>query len=286
MNMEKCYAFAGVELSVWMPDDWNYDGQRILAPYEVQETKNPIRFRFSFFDTPEPPQGKLVTQNAVFCVYEEGDIAVRYLFDGGCTWERTYARILRRGTEYDVALKKERFIAGLTDKTLLNCLGAEHLVVQAGGVVFHSSFIRHQDAGILFTAPSGVGKSTQAELWEKLRGAVIVNGDRSAIRMADNAAFACGIPFAGSSPFCKNETLPLKAIVYLKQAPVTTIRRLRGAEAFRRVWEGCSINVWDRRDMTLASGTVLQVLNAVPVYELACTPDESAVLALEGVLKG
>jgi hypothetical protein len=28
----------------------------------------------------------------------------------------------------------------------------------------------------------------------------------------------------------------------------------------------------------------MQVLSVVPVFELACTPDESAILALEGVL--
>jgi hypothetical protein len=31
--------------------------------------------------------------------------------------------------------------------------------------------------------------------------------------------------------------------------------------------------------------TVTGVLSAVPVFELACTPDETAVTALEGVLR-
>ena len=137
---------------------------------------------------------------------------------------------------------------------------------------------------ILFTAPSETGKSTQADLWHRLRGAAIHNGDRSAVRWQDGRAYACGVPFAGSSQICENVTLPLAAIVYLRQAPETTIRRLRGAESFRCLWEGCSVNTWDRADVDRISETVLQVLTAVPVFELACTPDESAILALEGVL--
>ncbi|WP_370839368.1 hypothetical protein [Intestinibacter bartlettii] len=35
-----------------------------------------------------------------------------------------------------------------------------------------------KDKGILFSAPSGTGKSTQADLWEKYENAEIINGDR------------------------------------------------------------------------------------------------------------
>ena len=75
--------------------------------------------------------------------------------------------------------------------------------------------------------------------------------------------------------------VPLTAVVYLKQAPQTTIRRLRGAEAFRRVWEGVSVNVWDKNDVSMVMETVSRVIESVPVWHLACTPDESAVIALE-----
>jgi hypothetical protein len=113
----------------------------------------------------------------------------------------------------------------------------------------------------------------------------VINGDRSAVRLVDGEVCACGIPFAGSSNICKNITLPLGAIVYLKQAPRNQIRRLRGAEAFRKVWEGCSVNTWDKADVAAVSETVQQVVCAVPVYELACTADEQAVKILEEALR-
>ena len=79
--------------------------------------------------------------------------------------------------------------------------------------------------------------------------------------------------------------LPLEAIVYLGQAPVTTIRRMRGYEAFSRIWEGVSVNTWDKTDMELVSHVVQRIAQQVPVFHMPCTPDESAVDVLEQELK-
>jgi hypothetical protein len=94
-----------------------------------------------------------------------------------------------------------------------------------------------------------------------------------------------GIPFCGSSGVCENESFPLEAIVYLSQAPKTEILPLRGVQAFRRVWEGCSVNVWNVEDVSTCTDAVLDVVQRVPVFHLACTPDETAVEALERELK-
>ena len=284
-KMEKFYQFAGVEIAVELPDERGVEDERLLTPFAAPEGVAPHRFQFSFCKALSGPEGELVKSLPALQVYRNGEKTVRYLSQIRDAWEDAYYRVESCGLVNRVEVRELSAASRITAKTILNCIAAEHLAVQAGGVVFHSSYIAYQGKAILFTAPSGTGKSTQADLWEKYRGAEIINGDRSVIRW-DGGVFACGIPFAGSSAICKNRTLPLAAIVYLQQAPVTTIRKLRGAEAFRRVWEGCSVNSWDKQDMTLATETVMRVLETVPVFELACTPDESAVLALEGVLKG
>ena len=56
-------------------------------------------------------------------------------------------------------------------------------------------------------------------------------------------------------------------------------------EAFRRIWEGVCVNNWNRQDVDAAMGLVEALLGQVPVYELACTPDETAVKALEAQLR-
>ena len=59
---------------------------------------------------------------------------------------------------------------------------------------------------------------------------------------------------------------------------------LHGAAAFRRVWEGCSAQVWNREEMDKATKTVLQTVTQVPVLLLECTPDVRAVETLEEIL--
>ena len=66
---------------------------------------------------------------------------------------------------------------------------------------------------------------------------------------------------------------------------MVSIMQLKGFDAFRKVWEGISVNIWDSADVSVCSQTVLDALEVVPVYHLACTPDEEAVKALEQVLE-
>ena len=278
------YSFAGVDLCISCPDDLMFTDEKLLASFASTPVTVAHMFRFQrISDLPEPGL-PLVSNGDSMQVYSDGVAQVRYLGNIRDTWDTAYLRAEHRGKAHQVLLKASSFPREMGVTPVLNALATEHLVLDAGGVVLHASYILHNGRAILFTAPSGTGKSTQAELWKKLWGARIINGDRAVIRVVDGQAMACGIPFAGSSEYCENVTAPLAAIVYLDQAPQTTISRLNGFRAFRRVWEGCSVNTWDRTDVEKATGIVETIISRVPVYYLPCTPDESAVAALEGVL--
>lgn len=282
--MEKYYRFAGLELAVSAPEEWGYRDDGILTPFRVDTVEEPHRFSFQMVEQLTPPEGKPLAVLPYCAVYGDSYHQVRYEKAAQGDWQAAIMRAEHRGREHTVELKKESFPQGMSAKTLLNACATEHLAARANGFVLHTSYIQHQEGAVLFTAPSGTGKSTQAALWHDLRGAETVNGDRAVVRVDHGWVLAEGIPFSGSSRICKNRSLPLKAIVYLAQAPQTSICQLRGARAFARVWEGISVNVWDREDMALVSDTVQQVLQSVPVYYLACTPDETAVAALEQLL--
>ena len=283
--MEKYYRFAGVDLTVDLPENSMYDNERLLAAFRVEAVFDPEVFRFELTEAVDPPHGENLVSYPGLHVYRDGACTMRYFGTLAQNLQHAYIRIEEYGKQHHVQICTTNHSGVVHVKTVLNSLDVAHLVTRAGGVIFHSSYIEYDGKAILFTAPSGTGKSTQAELWRSLRGARIINGDRSAIRFEDGVLCAMGIPFAGSSTYCENRTLPLAAIVYLAQAPETTIRKVRGAEAFRRIWEGCTVNTWDRTDVDLASETVMKIASSVPVYYLACTPDESAVIALEQFLR-
>ena len=280
--MEKYYHFAGIDLAIEIPDDRMYTDERSLAPFSVESVSDPERFQFELVDQLTPPVGDCQVYVPGLRIYQDG---VRYFGAVESSWETAYIRIAPCGKFHHVQLRASEFRDRVGVHTVLNAMGVEHLVARAGGILFHCSYIQHGGKAILFTAPSGTGKSTQADLWQKYRGTDIINGDRAVIRVVDGQVMAEGLPFAGSSVHCKNRSLPLEAIVYLNQAPVTSIRRMRGYEAFARIWEGISVNTWDKRDMELVSEAVQHVAASIPVYHLPCTPDESAVIALERILE-
>lgn len=282
--MDQFYQFAGVGVQIDLPDEKMYIDERVLAAFRVEQCAQPHYFRFRIAEELKPPVGKEVAAFDRFRVYREGERQIRYLGAMELGWEAAYARVEHLGKQHDISLKAFRFPERVDANIVLNCLAAEHLVARAGGFILHCSYIERNGKAVLFTAPSGTGKSTQAALWEKFRGVEVINGDKAAVRVTEDGIFACGIPFAGSSGICKNRTLPLAAIVYLSQAQENSIHRLTGFEAFRAIWEGCSINTWDSEDIRLVSEAVQRVLGSVPVFHLACRPDESAVTALEEVL--
>lgn len=283
--MEFCYCCAGVEIKLLIPDEWGLEDERFLAPFRVEAVSDPHVYEFSAVKSLDNPEGTFISTEPGFCVFTNGASSVRYIGSVQKGWKGAYMRAAHNGKYHDVQILQSSISNRLMSNMVLNVLALEHLVAQENGFVFHSSYIQWEGKGILFTAPSGTGKSTQADLWQHHRGAEIINGDRSVIRVVGNDVLVYGIPFAGSSTHCRNRTLPLAAIVYLEQAPQTAIRKVRGYEAFRRIWEGVSVNIWDKQDMEQISETVTTVLEKVPVFHLACTPDESAVTALEKMLR-
>lgn len=280
MMIAKHYRFAGLDFTVEMPEDVAYEQERNLTEFRAESVSDPHKFQFSYVEDLPEPEGVLTIRQPDFSLYAVPNGHVRYI--GG---RNSYIRAEHRGKLHTVQVKKNLYNSRIGVKTVLESMEVAHLIAGNHGFVFHCSYIDRGGEAILFTAPSETGKSTQAELWKNLRGAEIINGDRAAIRLAEGKLLAEGIPFAGSSQYCKNRSLPIRAIVYLGQAPKTTIRRLRGYEAFSKIWEGVSVNTWDKEDMELVSGVVQKAAEQIPIYHLPCTPDETAVLALEEALR-
>ena len=280
MRITKHYRFAGLDFNVEMSEEVAYLEERNLTEFRAEPGLEPHRFVCDYVDDLPEPTGTMTIRQPNFTLYEVPEGHVRYI--GG---QNSYVRAEHRGKSHTVLVKKNPYNSRIGVKTLLESMEVEHLIARNDGFVFHCSYIDREGEAILFTAPSETGKSTQADLWHQYRDAEIINGDRAAIRLSDGKLLAEGIPFAGSSQYCKNRSLPIRAIVYLGQAPQTTIRKLRGYEAFSKIWEGVSVNTWDREDLERVSAVVQKVASEIPVYHMPCTPDESAVIALEEALR-
>ena len=282
--MERYYRFAGIELSVVMPEEKFYEHEQRLKPFVVGSVKHPYVYSVEMVDVLEEPIGTCVAMYPNFRVYQEEGQRIRYIGAVEKSLDGAYIRVSDSERENVIQVLNKNHPGRIMPKIILQSIELEHLIAQNQGFILHCSYIERDGKAILFTAPSETGKSTQADLWNQLRGTKIINGDRAAVRIVDGQIFAEGIPFAGSSQYCENRSLPIDAIVYLGQALQTTIRKIEGYQAFMKIWEGVSVNFWDKKDVEQVSNVVSKVVQGVPIFHLTCTPDESAIIALEDAL--
>ena len=117
----------------------------------------------------------------------------------------TYA--VTRGSRTEVTFAR-RYQESLSTQTVLEAASLFDILADAGMLVLHSSYIvTRQEQGILFSGPSGIGKSTQAALWQRYAGAEIVNGDRALVR--PDTGTVSGVFYAGTSGISRNVTASL-----------------------------------------------------------------------------
>ena len=159
---------------------------------------------------------------------------------------------------------------------IFNRIGMETLLLQHHSLLLHASLIKYKGKSLAFAGPSGVGKSTQANIWHAFLGADIINGDRAALKREYDGWYAYGCPYAGTSGIYKNDRGPLAAIVLLGQAAENHFRRLTEVEAFRRIYQELSVHHWQRHFVAKATDLCLQLLAETPIYLLECRPEESA----------
>lgn len=209
----------------------------------------------SFFDAPRD-----MTAYAVAAYdYDKGEIQVDYLEKGA------------------------RCVSGMHNSFFH--LGMESLLLAKARLCLHASCVRTAMGGILFSGPSGIGKSTQSELWLQHRGASLINGDRPILSKDGAGWLAWGSPYAGSSRCHINESCRVAAVVMLRQEKTCFLRLLDQSEAFRAVWSGLTMNSWNEKMVERAVELTMELIRTVPVYELGCTPDARAVDFLERELE-
>ncbi|KIR02094.1 hypothetical protein P261_00908 [Lachnospiraceae bacterium TWA4] len=173
----------------------------------------------------------------------------------------------------------------LTELEFLNCLAFEKTMYENNRFILHSSFIETKYGAILFTAPSGTGKSTQAELWRTYRNVDVINGDRSGLWKEGNQWMAGGVPWCGTSGIMKNKTLPLKAIVILEQALENCIQEINYGAKVGRILEQLTVNPWNSEMLVAAKMFSMYLAKEVPIIKLLCRPDLGAVETLEKELE-
>lgn len=157
------------------------------------------------------------------------------------------------------------------------------------GFMLHSSAVAYENKAYLFSAPSGTGKSTHTEIWQRVFGedkAVIINDDKPVIKLNDDKFYVYGTPWSGKTDKNLNIKVPLQGICFIERGPDNHIERVSQKDA---IW--LILNQTIRPAYTGVMDNLLslidELLKKVPVYRLRCNmEDEAAIVSYNGMKDG
>lgn len=270
-----------------METDYPVVKNKEFYPFLIEKTKPDIHACFYKCDQLSPELEKLLFLDKCYQIAVDSEGKIVKLF-----YESPEDPVCYAMSTYDPKNKRitvkylESYRRCVSE--VQNCfylLGVELILLNRDKFCLHAACVETPLGGLLFSGVSGIGKSTQADLWCKYRDARQINGDRPVLSKENEKWVAWGSPYAGSSRYHVNDKCDITAIVMLKQAKDCAVRRLTPAEAFRRVWAGLTIPNWDMSFVEQASSLAIDLVTTVPVFEFSCTPDEEAVNHLEQILR-
>lgn len=153
-------------------------------------------------------------------------------------------------------------------------------------LLVHASVIAHDGGAYMFLGRSGTGKSTHSRLWlEHIDDTYLLNDDNPVIRYIDGDVMIYGSPWSGKTPCYNNESMPLKAVVRLSQAPYNKIVRQSPLHSFASLMPACSCMRWDGKSVFALHKTVEKVIGVVPCWYLECLPDKDAAVLCNSTVR-
>ena len=187
---------------------------------------------------------------------------------------------IREGNHIKVYLDLN-LLPRITIANLFSVAELAKCLISKNQFVLHASNIVYEGKSVLFSAPSGTGKSTQAMFWKEKKGAEIINEDRAIIYEENGQYYASGCWATGKAQTCKNVTVPIRAIVLLEQGPDNLLKPISPVQKFRKLIEQCTFDGKNEQDCQLMIQMILDLVERVPIVNYACINDISSVEALE-----
>lgn len=276
----------------WKDDNFKLESDEYTERFQVLEGEeefhaDEIVYESHFTNLEKYRKETLLQKNGLYELYETNEGKFLVFHWATCRFAfGFYAEDLEKDDVLPVYFNPEmENQIPLAAVRFLSCAGLHSKLLQKGALVFHSSYIDWNGQAILFAGPSGVGKSTQASLWEQHADAEIINGDRTLLRQKDGIWKAYGYPCCGSSDICINRTLPLSMIVLLEQGKENRVTEVSMGKKFRALFTGSEMYLWNEKEMERVTKLAEEILKDVRIVKLVCRPEADAVEVLKAELE-
>ncbi len=258
--------------------------EKRLAEYSIPAPKqSDLMLRVTSFDALQKPQGRELLRNGSTSVVklDDGRFALSTVGKvSGKVLQNTF--FLPDYSAVDIELYSGRRRVGMTDtdwEYVYTGAAFANRLAYLGGVVLHGSSIAYEGKGVVFSAPSGTGKSTHTALWQKKYSEKVtpINDDKPAIRFVDEQPYVYGTPWSGKTDKNHNISVPLHAVVFIERASQNSIRRLSPTEALLRINNETVRPFYDAGQGMRVLDCTQKLIETIPMYLLGCTISEDAV---------
>ena len=143
-----------------------------------------------------------------------------------------------------------------------------HRLAREGGLLLHACGVERLGRALLFTGPSGAGKTTLARLLLDEGDCRVLSDDRIVIRQAGPAFRAHGTPWHGDAPLALPRGAELAHVHAIHQRPRIEARRLGGASAAAALLGNAFVPVHDPIGAERILELARRLVAAVPVTRL------------------
>ncbi len=144
--------------------------------------------------------------------------------------------------------------------------------------LMHGSAVAAGDSAFLFTAASGIGKTTHTRLWlQTIPGSYVINGDKPLLQLRNGRCTVWGTPWSGKERMNRNAGVPLRGICILERGKENRIEELSFMDAVPLLLQQ-SYRPAEPAAMQKTLQLVYGLKDSVRFYRLQCNMDPSAAL--------
>ena len=155
------------------------------------------------------------------------------------------------------------------------------------GIFFHGSSLAAHNKAYIFTAPSGVGKSTHTRMWREIFGdkVTMINDDKPIIRNIGGTYFVYGTPWTGKHELGNNIKVPLDGICFLNRGKDNFIEKINGLDNLSKALIQ-TILPRDKELMNKLINFLEKMLSEVNTYKMECNISHKAAEVAYNYMRG
>ena len=160
-------------------------------------------------------------------------------------------------------------------------------LIEENIILFHGSAVAVDGTAYLFTAGSGVGKSTHTRLWKEYFGkrAIMVNDDKPLLKAGSGSITIFGTPWNGKHKLGSNFAVPLKSICVIMRSEQNHIEQITGSHAYTMLLQH-AYKPMNMRKLAKTLDILDIISNNTAVYKLYCNMEVKAAEVAYNAMKG